>query len=243
MTRLGAIIAGVQKAGTSSLFGYLAQHPDLAAPRCKELHYFDDEGIDWSAPGHDRLHAHFPAADERLRFEATPIYSFWPDALARIRHYNPDIRLILIFRDPIARAWSHWRMERQRGDETRSFSDAIRATPSDEAGWRHHSYVARGFYGEQLQRALALFARAQLLLLRDTDLAQDHAAVLERVAGFLGIGAFPGLAPRRDNEGAPMGEMPAGDRDYLREVYREDTALFAALSGLDVGDWLAAEAA
>ncbi|MBX9700198.1 MAG: sulfotransferase domain-containing protein, partial [Acetobacteraceae bacterium] len=111
--RIGVFVAGVQKAGTTTLFAHLRRHPGLVAPTAeKELHVFDDETIDWRAPiDWSRLHARFPA--ERrcgLRFEATPITLFWPPALARIRAYNPAARIILIFRDPIGRAVSQWRM-------------------------------------------------------------------------------------------------------------------------------------
>lgn len=235
--RLSLILAGVQKAGTSSLFGYLADHPALVAPSRKELHFFDDERIDWSAPDYGQIDAAFPPADGRLRFEATPIYLFWPQALERIQRYNPDIRLILVFRDPIDRAWSHWRMELTRGDEHRAFSDAIRAVPIGEFGLRHHSYVARGLYGAQVQHALTLFERDQVLMLTAEELWHERLDVLARVADFVGISGFEAPAARRDNAGKPMGDVPATDADYLRSTYAEDMVLFAGLSGLATGGW------
>lgn len=235
--RLSLIIAGVQKAGTSSLFGYLADHPALAAPSRKELHFFDNERIDWSAPDYGQIEAAFPPADDRLRFEATPIYLFWPQALERIKRYNPDIRLILVFRDPIDRAWSHWRMELTRGDEHRAFSDAIRAVPIGEFGLRHHSYVARGLYGAQLRHALTLFERDQVLMLTADELWHERVDVLARVAAFAGIDDFEAPAARRDNAGEPMGDVPAPDAAHLRATYAEDMALFAGLSDLATGDW------
>lgn len=235
--RLALVVAGVQKAGTTSLFNYLKQHPGLAAPRDKELHVFDDERMDWSAPDYSAIDAAFPPFDGRLRFEATPAYVFWPGALDRLRRYNPDIRLILAFRDPIARAWSHWRMERHRGNEHRSFSEAIRATPEGELGLRHHTYVARGFYGQQLAQALTMFDRAQLLLLSAAELERDHPRLLAQIAAFAGLQAFADLAPLNDNAGAPMGEMSLMDADYLRRLYEADMALFASLSGLTLEDW------
>ena len=92
-SRLGLIVGGVQKAGTTSLFGYLQDHPSLLAPSVKELHFFDDETLDWASSDYASLDSFFPADVAGLRFEITPVYLFWPPALERIRAYNPDIKL------------------------------------------------------------------------------------------------------------------------------------------------------
>jgi len=240
-------IAGVQKGGTTSLFEYFRDHPDLAAPTRKETHHFDDEMLDWSQDHRDRLAAFYGPADGRMRFDATPVYLFWPGALARIRAADPDARLVLLFRDPVARAWSHWRMERDRDAERLSFAAAIRqgrrrldpARPTAPA-WRLYSYVERGFYGAQLARARAIFPAGQILPLTSTDLADDPAGTLARIAGFLGIGRFPDTAPRRAHATPEAPGLPGpseDDRAYLATLYRDDLARFAHLSGLDVGCW------
>lgn len=126
---VGLFIAGAQKGGTTSLFTRLAQHPGLASPRVKEPHFFDQESRDWARPDYAPLHAHYPAPDDRLRFDATPVYSFWEPAMARIHRYNPEARIILLLRDPAERALSQWRMARERGAEALSFIDAIHAEP------------------------------------------------------------------------------------------------------------------
>src|SRR5580698_9894961 len=144
-----AIIAGVQKGGTTSLFRYLQNHPQLQPPQQKELHFFDEESIDWSKPDYQLLHNAFGPADEKRKaFEATPIYLFWPPALSRIKSYNPGIKLIFLFRDPIERAWSNWKMEIVRGRETLPFTVAIREGRKRlqtshvlDRPWRLFSYV------------------------------------------------------------------------------------------------------
>ncbi len=242
--RLGFIIGGVQKAGTTSLFGYLAQHPQLRRPPRKELHFFDDERLDWSRPDYGVLERAFAAAPDRIAFEATPISLFWPNALERIFAYNRDMKLIFVFRDPIERAWSHWRMETARGIEILSFSAAVREGRrrlTDEVApghaRRHFSYVERGFYATQLRRSLALFPRKNLLLLRSADLRRDHATTLSSIAQFLGIGPFPHLPPRLDRQDVPHEPMLAEDADYLRLLFREEVAAFSSISGLPVDDW------
>jgi hypothetical protein len=244
--RMGVFIGGVQKGGTSALHAYLARHPDLCPPPCKELHFFDDETRDWRWPCGGALNRLAPA-DGRLRFEATPITLFWPGALERIVAYNPWARLILIFRDPVERAWSHWCMEYARGVETLPFARAIREGRSRLAGlppWaderRLFSYVERGAYGAQLAHALTLLPRRQMLLLRSQDLADDPDGTLARVRDFLGIAPFGSVKPLREN-GRPAMIWPAlpveADRALIMAELGGDLALFARLSGLDVAGW------
>jgi hypothetical protein len=186
-------------------------------------------------------HAHFPPADGRPCGEATPIYSYWPRSLERICAYNPAMQLIVLLRDPVQRAWSHWRMEYARGAETHPFAWCIRqgrqrlfvAEP-----WGHHrevSYVERGFYGEQVERLLALFPRGQLKVLTSEALRSDPAATLADVRGFLGLA--PGKAPlRRDvHVGRDIdypSELTAEDIDHLRNVYAADADRLATLTGI-----------
>lgn len=246
--RVGIFVGGVQKGGTSSLHGYLAAHPDLLAPSRKETHYFDDETVDWARPDYRVFHGFYGSRPQLARaFESTPIYIFWPPALARLATYNPDARLILLFRDPIGRAWSHWCMEYARAADRLPFAEAIRdgrarleGLPPLHPDRRVYSYVERGLYGGQLRRLLNIFPRRQALFLRSSDLAADPVSTLGKVAEFLDLEPFPPLAPRTDRA-RPDIEYPSRmtdeDAAYLRDIYREDIAVFAGLSGLDVSDW------
>ncbi|MCB9962680.1 MAG: sulfotransferase domain-containing protein [Hyphomonas sp.] len=244
--RIGLFVAGVQKAGTTTLHSLLSEHPQMdAAPR-KELHAFDNEKADWTDPSTEWVHAGFPPlTDGHIRFEATPIYSFWPNAMERLHAYNPFARIILTFRDPIERAWSHWRMETARQAETLPFGEAIRTgrdrlDPADPSApvWRMASYVERGFYCRQLERVLGLFPANQVMLCTTGELACDQAALLSRLAAFAGIAPFPAtrhtLAHKGDDS---FGDLPPEDEACLRDIYREDVIAFGALSGLDVSGW------
>ncbi|MDP2122981.1 MAG: sulfotransferase domain-containing protein [Parvibaculum sp.] len=244
---LDIVVGGVQKAGTTSLYRYFLDHAGLRAPNRKELHFFDNESVDWGCPDYTKLYAMLgPPDGERRSFDITPIYLFWPPALARIRAYNSHCKLIFIFRDPIERAWSHWRMEARRQADDMPFGAAIRegrgrlanAAPLGMA-WRVFSYVERGFYADQLRRLFGLFPREQILLLRSADLQHDHQAVLGRIASFLGISDFPALLPhtvfQAPEDGAVLGK---GDVDHLRELFYDDVLAFSELSGLAVDDWL-----
>lgn len=234
------LIAGVQKGGTTALHDYLADYPDVTLSSVKELHFFDDDALDWSRPDYARYHAHFPPADGRPCGEATPIYSYWPNALERIFAYNPAMRLILILRDPVARAWSHWRMEYARGAETQPFAWCIREGRQrlfDARPWGFHrerSYVERGFYSEQLERLYELFPRSQVLLLRAEELKAAPAETLGGVRRFLGLGEAPTPAAREIHVGQAMdygSELTAEDETHLRAVYARDQARLKALTG------------
>ena len=246
--RIGLFVGGAQKGGTTSLHGYLRQHPQLSAPDTKELHIFDDEAHDWSNADalNQRVTAHFAeSAQGGLRFACTPVYGFWPQALERIHAYNPRAKLVFLYRDPFARAWSHWCMEYARGAEYLPFAEAIRAGRQRLAGLaanapeaRVYSYVERGRYGAQLRRALELFPAEQMLLLRSLDLAGDHHAVLARISRFLGLAEFPALAARRDHAmpDFPFPDWPTtADRDLVMAELAEDLADFRQLSGFHPG--------
>lgn len=243
--RIALFLAGMQKAGTTSLDAYLRRHPSLSGATVKETHFFDDESVSWDAPPYERLHAFYPPAQKGvLRFEATPATSFWAPALQRIQRYNSSARIVLLLRDPTERAWSHWCMEFHRGTETLPFAEAIRSGRQrlDQArldvAWRNWSYVERGFYGEQLRRARALFPDGQLLFLESDALRSDPAGTLARIAAFAGIDAFPDV-PDMAERGNPLpGLCPRPDDvTLLQATFAADCREAVALAGIDARHW------
>jgi hypothetical protein len=246
--KVDCLVAGVQKGGTSACFEYLRAMPGLQLPDVKEAHFFDDDGgVDWARPDYGRYHALF-ADDGRMWGEATPIYLYWPNCLERIAAYNPAMRLILLFRDPVERAWSHWKMEYAKGKESEPFPWCIRAgrarlDPGDPAAPGHHrvySYVERGFYGRQVARLLALFPREQCLFLRSEALRDAPGPVLRQIARFLDQPPPAGIAPRIVH--------PAREHDYghtldradiamLADVYASDINQFSDLTAIDAKGW------
>lgn len=242
--QVGFIIAGVQKGGTTALFDYLADEPGVALSRVKEVHFFDDESQNWSRPDYAAYHAHFDAPDGRPCGEATPIYVYWPNSLERIRAYSPAMKLIVLLRDPVERAWSHWRMEYARGAETEPFAWCIREGRRrlfDAEPWGHHrefSYVERGFYGEQMARLFGLFPHEQVLVLKAEDLRADPAAVLARVRTFIGAPEGPPPRPRDVHVGREMAypsTLTAEDVALLRRLYARDMVRLRELTGVAYG--------
>ncbi len=245
--RVQFFIAGVQKGGTTALDSFLREHPSIQMASVKEVHHFDDDAIDWSAPDHSRLHAAFDwKVVGAVRGEATPITLYWPDAPERLRRYNPRARLIVGLRHPVFRAFSHWRMETKRGWDTLPFPQAVgpegRRRVRDAPGGVHRvfSYVERGLYAQQVERLLMLFPRRQILFFRTDRLWLDPGQVLGEVQDFIGIERR--LAAQRRYvvpiDSPDLGPIPAEPREMLDQVFAEDIRRTAALCGLDVSDWL-----
>lgn len=237
--RVNFLIAGVQKGGTTALFDYLGDYPDVALSDVKEIHFFDDESQDWAAPDYEGYERRFGTPDARPRGEATPIYSYWPRSMERIAAYNPAMRLILVLRDPVQRAWSHWRMETARGAEREPFGWCIRKGRQrlfEAVPWGHHrefSYVERGFYGEQVERIFSLFPRKQVLVLTAEALRADPGATLGAVRAFLGLPPAATPPARLVHVGADTDhELVEADAIYLRELYALDQARLRELTGI-----------
>lgn len=196
------VILGAQKSGTSSLHQYLLQHPDVIAPLRKEVHYFDlafDRGEAW-------YRAHFGRVGEAgLNLDSSPYYLFHPAVPRRLAALLPQARFIVLLRNPVRRAYSHYWHERHRGREPLSFEDALAAEPARidaaheqlAAGTidrsRAHqafSYLARGRYAEQLERWFGHFPRERFLILRFESLAQEPLQTLNEACAFLGLSAM-----------------------------------------------------
>lgn len=241
------LIAGVQKGGTSALFEYLRASLAIEMPTVKEVHFFDDETVDWSAPDHRAYHRLFQN-DGRLQGEATPIYIYWPNSLERIAAYNPAMKIILLFRDPIERAWSHWKMEYAKRKEREPFAwcireGRVRLAASDPQAPGHHrvfSYVERGFYGSQVERLLRLFPREQCLFLRSEELRDTPATVLDKVCAFLKVPALASTTPRTVHAARDI-EYPSKllveDQKLLADIYRPEMKRFEDVTGLDSFFW------
>lgn len=198
---LDFMIIGAQKAGTTALSHFLSQHPDVAMAKGKEVHLFDaaDYSCEWTANEiNQRYLAHFEGADPTLLWgEATPIYLYWPQIIPELSRYNPALKLIVILRDPVERAISHYEMEKSRANEDLSLLQALRCEPARlarEAGQlghshRCHSYVDRGLYASQIARLRCYFSDEQILILENSTLKNQHAETLQKVCEFLGVDA------------------------------------------------------
>ena len=250
-TRFGFVIAGIQKAGTTSLYWTICTHPQISpATKRKELHFFDDEKIDWSNPPYQRYHRHIRKRKPALLAgEASPRYVFWPGALERMWAYNPEMRIILSFRDPIERAFSHWTMAAGKRGWKWNFSETLRQgrDSSWPRPWQEYrsstarTIVARGYYGAQIAHALEVYPEDQFLLLDFHHVFANMETSLDQVTQFLGVQPFakpPDVPPANTAVQNLVARPPtADDISALAELYVDDLARFADLSGIDVSTW------
>lgn len=241
--RVDFFIAGAQKAGTTALWQSLRRHNALQLPDVKEVHFFDNEDVNWAKPDYMPLHKHFDAAP-KIRGDATPVYIYWPNALERLRAYNPAAKIIVALRHPAFRAFSHWRMEIERKFETLAFSAAIRegrarVREAPDGVHRHFSYVERGYYDEQIARLLALFPREQTHFIRTDDLFAQSEEMLASVERFLGVSHQPMpsvgyVVPNQSDNSEPISPQ---DRALLDAAYSPRYDTIERLTGLDLSDW------
>ena len=203
------MVIGAQRAGTTSIYRYLAQHPDVGSVRLgKGVHYFDT-GFDRSWRWYE---SHFPLDPAKVPGsrptrvgEGAPYYLFHPLALKRMRERLPDVRLVAVLRDPVERAYSHWVHETARGFETLSFEAALEAESGRLAGeeerlvnepgyysfeHQHHSYIARGQYAPQIERLWSVFPKEQSLVLPAQHLFEEPDAAFRTTLDFLGLSPF-----------------------------------------------------
>ena len=247
-----ALVIGAQRSGTSSLYRYLGGHPGVAPSFRKEVEFFSRyyaRGVPW-------YRAHFELeAGRHLRFEATPDYLFHPLAPARAASVVPEARLVVLLRDPVARAWSHYQHMVDLGFETMSFDAAIDAEDSrcaadlaalasdpdhDAKALLRYSYVARGRYAEQLDRWLAVFPPDRLLVVRSEDFFRDTVTEFGRILDFLGLEAWTPAAFTNESrlQGRPSATgLPAGSEARLRDVFAEPNRLLVDLLGPDAPQW------
>jgi hypothetical protein len=246
LDKVGFIVAGAQKGGTSALDQYLREHAELCLPQEKELHFFDTDRVFAAEPvDYAPYHACFrPGPAHRWLGEVTPAYLYWPSATQRIARYNPAMRLIVVLRNPITRAFSHWNMSRRTGREPLPFRQALeaeagrlRVLPLEMA--KSFTNNDRGFYTRQLQRLWHYFPKEQTIVFKSEELLGEHAAVLARVAQFLDIAPFPPLAEKRAEVREYNASMSAAEKDYLAAIFEPEIRELEQLLNWDCSAWLA----
>jgi hypothetical protein len=209
------LLIGAMKSGTTTLYWYLREHPDVFMASPKEPNFFNDHwhrGVGW----YERLFA--GAGATRARGEASVRYASYPDGPecpSRIASVIPDVRLLYVVRDPIARMRSHYLHEVAALRERRPVEQALR---------ENHIYLDLSLYATQLERYLDHFPREQLLVVRAEDLFRDPSLVLPRVYGFIGVDpSFEPRSPgRRDNETGQRFQLPVVVRRGIGLAVRAD---------------------
>ncbi|OQX65300.1 MAG: sulfotransferase [Deltaproteobacteria bacterium] len=239
------VICGTQKGGTSALDSYLRDHPEICMANKKEVHFFDNESFfAHGKADYYRYHSSFsPKASHRVVGEATPIYMYWHDAPRRMWEYNPNMKLVVVLRNPIERAYSHWNMERSRNAESLPFWDAIRNEQKrcrEALPYQHrvYSYVDRGHYLEQLRRLWRYFSKDNVLVLKNEYLKDQPNEALNKVCNFLEVDNFKDINARNVHSRPYSSKMSHKEREYLRVVFEHEIKGIERELGWDCSNWL-----
>lgn len=202
------LICGAQRAGTTSMYRTLEQHPNvLPATLRKGIHFFDVDfhhDLDWYR-GRFPLQASARRVESRtsasaITGESSPYYLWHPLAAGRIAACLPGVKVITLLRDPVERAYSAYTHEFARGFETETFERALELEEQrldgadarvrlgmDDHAHQHQAYLARGFYAPQLERMAAAIGRSNYLVLDSGDFFANPMPVWRRVCDFLGL--------------------------------------------------------
>jgi hypothetical protein len=243
------IVIGASRCGTTSLFAALNAHPQVFRPTVnKGVNYFDlnyHRGPNW-------YRGHFPIAgiarsrvSGPVTFEASGYYLFHPFALERLARDMPSTKLVAMLRDPVERAYSAFKHETARGFEWESFERALNIEndrlvgevermaqdPTYESfAHRHQTYVHRGQYAEQLERARSLFPDNQIHIIESEAFFREPAREYRRLLDFLELDPFE--PEQFDQHNArPSAPMPAALLERLTAHFKPHDDHLAEILG------------
>jgi len=182
------LIIGAARCGTSSLFSNLLKHPQIRGPNLpltrlkieKECHFFDKKfrpstryDIKWYKDCFSDVSA------DCVFFEATPNYLFAPKVPELVFRYMPDAKFIVMLRNPVDRAWSHYFHWRNKNRE-----------PVEVLRNKNSEYIQKGIYWKQLERWFTFFARKQFLIIRSEDFFTDSKLIITQCFEFLSLKSY-----------------------------------------------------
>lgn len=235
------IVIGGQKCGTTALSKYMLEHPAIKPALWKEVNFFDKQfqrGLIWYRANFPTIfHKFFSKFILRENFlcgDSTPYYLFHPLAAKRISETLPKIKLIVLLRDPVVRAYSHYNMEVRLGFENLSFEDALKNENERLRGekekmiddenfnsleYQTHSYLSRGIYVEQLKNWMKYFSKDQLLILQTEEFEKEPSKIINLVFKFLNLPNYEIKNPKKENVGEYK-KMTNDTKKFLIEYFK-----------------------
>jgi len=233
-------VVGVQKAGTSALAHFLSQHPKICVVEGKEAHVFDQPNfpknntLDYASRRYAKKLSHY--TDEPIVCDATPITILDPVFLKRCYLYNPNAKFILLLRNPIERAVSHFYMAKNRDREHNNMLMSFlkehnrlnKLSKSDAwasgSTWRENSYLTRGLYKQQIETLFSTAPPNQCLIITQEELLTSHKKTLSNVFKFLDVDNLA-IAPEQ------VFRSPNTKKDVTEGAARLFAALYFIING------------
>ena len=217
-TKIHLMIVGAQKSGTSSLLRYLAQHPDIHTHAQPEMPFFlqDREykrGYEWAfAKYFAGEHDPDAIADKRLIAKNVMVMHS-PEIMQRIYEHNPDIHLVVLLREPVARAYSAYWWARRRGWENiKTYEEALDAEEArlkeDWFKWRQCAYQYNGIYYPHVKNLITQFGVNRVHCILTDDLKADAETVCQQIFEHIGVRTdfTPVLGERHNRAAMPRSE-------------------------------------
>ncbi len=211
----------------------------------KRSTFFDNENIfNSNTPDYSYYHSYFsPQLEHTMVGEATPIYMYWNDAPKRMWQYNPDMKLIILLRNPIDRAYSYWNMEHSRNTDSSSFWNAIqneqeRCREALPYQHRFYSYIDRGFYLMQLRKLWTYFPKDRVLIIKNEYLKNQRHKALRDVCEFLKVDHFNNVENKNVHSLSYESKMNEKERKYLRSIFEYEISEIVRVLGRNYSDWL-----
>ena len=244
------LIIGAKKCGTTSLFRYLCQHPNVGEPTWKEISYFNI----YFSRGNLWYKSFFPISlpatesESSITGEATASYICHPQAPQRIAATLPEVKLIALLRNPVDRAYSHYHHTKRIGREGLSFEEAIAKETkrverlereSLRLGFKspayNYTYLSSGRYAEQLVNWLEVFDRQKLLILKSEDFFARPETIFHQVLEYLELPSWSPKKFRKHNDNSYGQEMKSSTRKDLAEYFRPHNQKLYELLDIDFG--------
>ena len=247
------IIIGTARSGSTSLYYNICQHPCVLSAAYDELGFFDSNfhlGLNWYRSLFPTIFSKWIVKQKKqfaITGEDTPFYIWNPLVAKRILKIIPNIKLIVLFRNPVDRAYSNYHLGVRAGSEKLSFEDAIQMELkkldkiNDEIEQdvnkytTPRSYIAKGFYADQLKIWLELFSSEQLMIVSTEDLESNPQKTLDRIYNFLKIPKNHRLIPEKQKIAA-YPKMKNKTREFLIDLYKKNNAELFTMIGQKF-DW------
>ncbi|WP_164525487.1 sulfotransferase domain-containing protein [Siminovitchia acidinfaciens] len=199
------IIMGEMKCGTTALYRYITDHPKVEPAKRKELAFFHayyDKGIEW-------YKSQFPDCEQCMTGEATGYLKF-PNVARKIHKVLPKIKLILILRNPVDRAYSHYHMHLRKG---------IISIPFEKAIQGKSTYLDKGIYVRKLKRWMEIFPREQFHIVQSEKLYKQPQKTMDEIFKFLGLPRYKLNVYDHHNAGS-YSKMNSETRKKLVDYYK-----------------------
>ena len=232
------IIIGAGKSGTSSLYNYLIQHPNIYSAKIKEINYFVRGWTKWYRPNFPTIFQKFYVTKIKkepfITGEATPFYLIHPHVPKKVYDKIPNVKIIILLRDPVDRSFSQFNQWKKTKYENFSFEEAVKSekiktsdewlnyTDEEFPGSRinvKYSYIEGGLYFEQIKRWLDIFPKNQILILKAEDFFSNPAKITSRVFDFLGISPYEIDGTKKFNVGQ-YDHIEPEIEEFLRKFFK-----------------------